>query len=72
MSKLIRVADLPNPVDRMIGNVYHKGPFLYCASCAGEYSANRGDYFLERPDTVMRCCGRPLRLVTRESKLVEV
>jgi hypothetical protein len=72
MSKLIRVQDLPNPADRMIGNVYHKGPFLCCTSCGGEYSANRGDYFAAKPDLVLRCCGVPMRLVKRDSHLVEV
>jgi hypothetical protein len=54
------------------GNVFYKGPFLYCSLCFGEYSANRGDYFAAKPETVMRCCGRPLRLVRRDSRLIEV
>lgn len=33
---MIRVKDLPNPADRYIGNVYHKGPFLHCAHCGVE------------------------------------
>lgn len=38
-------------------------PFLYCVKCGGEYSANSGDYFMARPDTVMKCCKRNLKLV---------
>lgn len=40
-------------------------PFLHCRWCGGEYSAHRGDYFAAHPNTVLRCCGQPLRLVVK-------
>lgn len=48
------------------------GEFLYCIECSGEYSAQRGDYFMASPDTVMTCCDQPMRLVRRQSRLVGV
>jgi hypothetical protein len=27
-------------------------PFLYCAECEAEYSANRGDYFMANPEAM--------------------
>ena len=65
--RVVTVADLPNQDART-----HPRAFLYCETCHGEYSAHRGDYFMAAPDHVMRCCRRPLRLVTRECRLVEV
>ena len=40
-------------------------PFLYCPICQGEYTANEGDYFMSKPDTVLDCCGVELELVTK-------
>jgi hypothetical protein len=39
-------------------------PVLYCPRCGASYSANRGDYFMAKADTVLRCeCnGHPLKL----------
>lgn len=56
---LIRVADLPDESSTRA--------LLHCPRCGGEYSAYRGDYFMARPETVMKCCRRPLRLVTRHT-----
>jgi len=44
-------------------------PFLYCETCGEESSANAGDYFMARPDTVFKCCGEPMRLVTKQTPL---
>lgn len=67
MSKVIRVRDLKD----QIGAPYPR-PFLHCTVCGAEYSANVGDYFAASPDTVMTCCGEPMLLVRRETRLVEV
>lgn len=69
---MIRVKDLPDPADQTIHNVYYKGPSLYCTICGGEYSANRGDYFIANPETVMKCCGLALKLVRKECRRIEV
>lgn len=42
-------------------------PILYCNHCQSEYSANVGDYFMERLETVLVCCGKPLTLVTKQT-----
>lgn len=61
--KPVTVADLPRELH---------GEFLICLECHSEYSAQRGDYFAADPQTVMECCGEPMKLVRRESRLVEV
>ena len=65
--KPVHVKDLPD----QIGTGGARA-FLFCQVCGGEYSAHKGDYFMAAPDTVMRCCKRPLRLVTRHTELREV
>lgn len=60
--KYVRVRDLKC----QIGSQYPR-PTLLCLECGGEYSADAGDYFMARPDTVMRCCERPMALVTRST-----
>ncbi len=51
----MRVKDLP---DQPRYNQY-----LYCTQCGEHNSAARGDYFMADPDTVIRCCRRPMQLV---------
>lgn len=64
----IRVKDLKNQTGEPGPH-----PFLKCiGTCQGEYSANAGDYFAASPDTVLKCCGKSMRLVRRETRLVEV
>ncbi len=67
MMKQIRVRDLKDQI-----GAPGPRPILYCRVCHGEYSANAGDYFVANPETIMRCCGRSMALVTRVCKLVEV
>lgn len=68
---MIRVHDLPDQIGT-------DGPrtLLYCPRCQGEFSANRGDYFMAEPRTPLRCScspGRPaLRLVTKRTVYEEV
>lgn len=61
----VRVGDLEDQIGA-------PRPFLKCGKCGGEYSANRGDYFMARPDVVMKCCGVPVKLVTARRVLAEV
>lgn len=42
-------------------------PLLYCPICGGEYSANAGDYFMAPKTHVFRCCGEPMRLITKRT-----
>jgi hypothetical protein len=56
--RYLRLADLP--VDPAYGVV------LYCPSCGGAYSANRGDYFWMPADKVFRCGGDRTPLELRE------
>lgn len=37
-------------------------PCLRCRKCGETFSANRGDYFLSRPERVFSHCGRPMQL----------
>ena len=60
MAKAVRVRDLRD----QIGSDGPR-PLLYCSKCDAEYSANKGDYFMARPDHVFRCCGRNMRLVVK-------
>lgn len=59
MSRLIRVRDLP------VTPAY--GVVLHCDICHADYSATKGDYFINSPDLVFRCCGRPNRLVQQST-----
>lgn len=73
MGSLVRVRDLPVSTLPEAGGL-GAGAFLVCmAGCEGEWSATRGDYFMSRPDHVMRCeCGEPLDLVRWVSRLIPV
>lgn len=64
MPRPIRVQDLPD--------TSYTRALLRCQTCGGEYSAYRGDYFMADPQTVMRCHGRPLQLVTKRVVYEEV
>lgn len=78
--KVVRVRDLPpwEPDTEHFdakGQRYYiiaKHPMLYCARCGAENSANPGDYFMANPDTVFRCCGRPMALVRKQVTHVPV
>ena len=65
----IRVSDLKNQI-----GIKMQGPisFLFCRKCGGEYSANAGDYFMARPDTVMKCCRTNMVLMTKREVYTEV
>lgn len=43
------------------------GVHLHCWECHAEYSAQRDDYFMADPKTVMRCCGQPLELLRQRT-----
>lgn len=62
----VTVADLK---DHYEGHV-----FLYCETCFGEYSATKGDYWDMPEEEAFTCdhCGTNLRLVRRETRLVDV
>jgi hypothetical protein len=60
--KLIRVRDL------RYGDNGSGKPMLYCIECGGEYSADAGDYFMARPDTVMKCCDQPMLRVVKQTR----
>lgn len=57
----IHVRDLPERPEA--------GVQLYCYRCDGEYSAYKGDYFLQSPDYVFKCqnCKRLLMLVEKRT-----
>ena len=59
---MVRVSNLKD----QIGSAYPR-PILYCARCGGEYSANKGDYFMARPDTILKCCKYPMSLVVKRT-----
>lgn len=56
----VRVKDLPEP--RIPGS------FLYCSHCGERYSADRGDYFMAHPDTIMRCGQHRQRLILAQAE----
>ncbi len=62
----ITYGDLPN----LIGLPSHiRRPALYC--CCGQYSANRGDYFMQPDDAEIVCsdCGEPMELLVERVTL---
>lgn len=54
MAKPITVRDL-KPGDNGAGK-----PFLYCRKCRARFSADARDYWSVAPETVVKCCGRPV------------
>lgn len=62
MTRQIRVTDLPE--------THQHGVYLYRPGCHGQYSADRRDYFMSRPDTVMKCGGKGHGGPTRNLLLV--
>ena len=66
---MIRVQDLQDQIG-MSG----PRPILYCPSCGGEFSANRGDYFWAAPGDVLRCqeCDTEFQLATKATVYREV
>jgi hypothetical protein len=65
-AKVVRMADLKD----QRGPGPH--PSLHCDECGGDYSANRGDYWMLNDEHVFTCCGVPMRLVLRITHLVNV
>ena len=59
---MVHVRDLRN----QIGTTGER-PFLFCRVCSGAFSANSGDYFMARPDTILKCCGEPMELVVKQT-----
>jgi hypothetical protein len=61
----MKVRDLP----ALTGTPSHVArPMLLCRTCGETYSAERGDYFMRDPGSVLRCHGRPLVLVTKHTE----
>lgn len=46
-------------------------PFLLCERCWSQHSANSGDYWNLPSSHVFRCCGEPMRLVTKVVRFVD-
>jgi hypothetical protein len=65
--RIIMVKDLRDQIG-MAG----QRPFLYCAACGEQASANKGDYFSLPPRYVFAHCGEPMRLVTSRTVLTDV
>lgn len=63
----VRVSDLKDQTG-FIG----PHPFLYCDICCAECSANAGDYWDVKRDTVFSCCGENMRLVRKVVTFVDV
>jgi hypothetical protein len=64
---MLTVGDLKNQTGTPLPR-----PFLYCAECESECSADRGDYFSLPDSKELICCGEPMRLVKKIIQLVEV
>lgn len=47
-------------------------PVLHCDVCGEDYSANKGDYFLRAPGSILRCCKKQMRLVVKRVLYVNV
>ncbi len=41
-------------------------PNLMCLCCGGEYSANKGDYFMFPHNHTFKCCGEEMILAVKE------
>ena len=57
-------------VKDLVNQIGYNGPraILYCPACGNEASANRGDYFMAKPNTVLRCeCGMPFAKVVKST-----
>ena len=52
--------------------LHNDNRFLYCVVCGGEYSANSVDYFAYDKEHVLKCCDKPLLLMTKKIMLEEV
>ena len=64
---MVKVKDLKDQI-----GINEPPPFLYCLKCGAEYSANRADYFMARPERVFTCCKRKMVLVTKQVTYKEV
>ena len=58
--KRVIVADLKDQI-----GMEGPRPSLWCRHCGAEYSAHAGDYFMQSPNHVFKCCGRNMVLATR-------
>ena len=47
-------------------------PFLLCDECFEQNSAHAGDYWNRKPDEIFMHCGKPMRLVKKETRFVDV
>lgn len=54
------------------GTITPRQPVLLCPRCRQTFSANRSDYWLVDPQTVIKHCGRAMRLVEEVTRFVEV
>lgn len=69
MSKNIQpvtVADLPD----LLGS--HLPVFLLCDECFEQNSAHAGDYWDRPKDSIFTHCGKPMRLVKKETRFIDV
>jgi len=65
--KPITVADLKDQTGE-----HHPRPILYCNTRGEESSANKVDYFYLHPNHTFTHCGRPMRLVVKQTVYVTV
>lgn len=63
----ITVADLPDSL-----GVPGSRPLLLCDECFTQASADAGDYWNLPADHVLTHCGRPMRLVRKQVRFVDV
>jgi hypothetical protein len=66
MAREVRVQDLP---DLLVSN---EPIFLLCDECFAQHSAHAGDYWDWPKDHVFMCCEKPIRLVRKEVRFVDV
>ena len=56
-------------VDNMVDQISHpeNKAIMLCSICGNEYSANKGDYWLYKPNFIFTCCGTSMQLVTKHT-----
>lgn len=65
----VTVADLTDPIGKPRTG---PDPFLLCDRCFEQFSASAGDYWNFAKDHVFTHCGKPMRLVRKEVRFVDV
>ncbi len=65
-SKGVRVQDLPDLLNNS------QPIFLLCDECFAQHSAHSGDYWDRPKDHVFMHCRKPMRLVKKETRFVDV